>query len=82
MRAKLPCAYPEQIQQQELAAKLCITLGTLRHWERGDRKPHDPALALLHVVAEEPQAGVPIKINEQPPGQVEGTGSTSGDHRE
>ncbi|WP_379912835.1 helix-turn-helix domain-containing protein [Marinobacterium aestuariivivens] len=33
-----------------------MSLGTLRHWERGDRKPQGPALALLHVVAKEPQA--------------------------
>lgn len=44
------------LTQQEFAAKFCISLGTLRHWERGDRKPHGPALALLHVVAKEPQA--------------------------
>jgi putative transcriptional regulator len=42
--------------QTEFATKFCISLGTLRHWERGDRKPHGPALALLHVVAKEPQA--------------------------
>lgn len=44
------------LTQNEFAAKFCISLGTLRHWERGDRKPHGPALALLHVVAKEPQA--------------------------
>lgn len=44
------------LTQNEFAAKFCISLGTLRHWERGDRKPHGPALALLHVVAREPQA--------------------------
>jgi len=44
------------LTQTEFAAKFCISLGTLRHWERGDRKPHGPALALLHVVAKEPQA--------------------------
>ncbi len=44
------------LTQAEFAAKFCISLGTLRHWERGDRKPHGPALALLHVVAKEPQA--------------------------
>lgn len=44
------------LTQLEFAAKFCISLGTLRHWERGDRKPHGPALALLHVVAKEPQA--------------------------
>ena len=44
------------LTQTEFAAKFCISLGTLRHWERGDRNPHGPALALLHVVAKEPQA--------------------------
>jgi putative transcriptional regulator len=44
------------LTQSEFASKFCISLGTLRHWERGDRKPHGPALALLHVVAKEPQA--------------------------
>jgi len=44
------------LTQTEFAAKFRISLGTLRHWERGDRKPHGPALALLHVVAKEPQA--------------------------
>jgi len=45
-----------KLTQAEFAAKFRISLGTLRHWERGDRKPHGPALALLHVVAKEPQA--------------------------
>lgn len=44
------------LTQIEFAAKFCISLGTLRHWERGDRKPHGPALALLNVVAKEPIA--------------------------
>lgn len=44
------------LTQMEFASKFCISLGTLRHWERGDRTPHGPALALLHVVAKEPQA--------------------------
>ncbi len=44
------------LTQAEFAAKFCISLGTLRHWERGDRKPHGPALALLHIVAKEPKA--------------------------
>ena len=45
-----------ELTQVEFAAKFCVSLGTLRHWERGDRKPHGPALALLHVVDKEPQA--------------------------
>ena len=36
--------------QDEFAAKFGISLGTLRHWERGDRKPHGPALVLLRVI--------------------------------
>lgn len=40
----------------EFAAKLRISVGKLRHWERGDRKPHGPALTLLHVGAKEPGA--------------------------
>jgi putative transcriptional regulator len=46
------------LTQVEFAAKFCISLGTLRHWERGDRKPHGPALALLNVVAKEPKAAL------------------------
>lgn len=42
--------------QMEFAATFCISVATLRHWERGDRQPHGPALALLNVVDKEPQA--------------------------
>jgi putative transcriptional regulator len=41
------------LSQQEFAAKFSISLGTLRHWERGDRKPHGPALVLLKVIDRE-----------------------------
>ena len=44
------------LTQMEFASRLCISVSTLRHWERGDRKPQGPALALLNVVAKEPQA--------------------------
>lgn len=44
------------LTQIEFAAKFCISVSTLRHWERGDRKPNGPALALLHVVSKEPKA--------------------------
>ena len=44
------------LTQTEFAATFCISVATLRHWERGDRRPHGPALALLNVVAKEPQA--------------------------
>ena len=39
--------------QQEFAAKFSISLGTLRHWERADRKPRGPALVLLKVIDRE-----------------------------
>ncbi len=44
------------MSQAEFASAFGISLGTLRHWERGDRKPRGPALVLLNVVAKEPEA--------------------------
>jgi putative transcriptional regulator len=44
------------MSQPEFAATFGISLGTLRHWERGDRSPHGPALILLHVITKEPKA--------------------------
>lgn len=40
--------------QIEFAATFGISLGTLRHWERGDRNPHGPALVLLNVIKYNP----------------------------
>ena len=42
--------------QERFAATFGIGLGTLRHWERGDRKPRGPALTLLNVVEKKPEA--------------------------
>ena len=42
--------------QAEFASTFGISLGTLRHWERGDRAPRGPALVLLDVLANDPQA--------------------------
>jgi putative transcriptional regulator len=42
--------------QTEFAAAFGISLGTLRHWERGDRRPRGPARVLLNIVAQEPKA--------------------------
>lgn len=42
--------------QERFAARLGFSVATLRHWERGDRKPHGPALVLLNIVQREPQA--------------------------
>lgn len=43
------------MSQSEFAAAFGISISTLRHWERGDRSPHGPALVLLNVVAKEPE---------------------------
>jgi putative transcriptional regulator len=42
--------------QTEFASNLGISLGTLRHWERGDRTPRGPALVLLTVLSKNPSA--------------------------
>ena len=44
------------MSQSEFASALGISVATLRHWERGDRKPHGPALALLNAVKRKPKA--------------------------
>lgn len=42
--------------QEAFAALFGFGLGTLRHWERGDRKPRGPSLVLLHVIAKDPKS--------------------------
>jgi len=44
------------MSQNEFASAFGISVSTLRHWERGDRTPHGPALVLLNVVSKEPSA--------------------------
>lgn len=44
------------MSQTEFASAFGISVSTLRHWERGDRVPHGPALILLNVVEKDPQA--------------------------
>ena len=41
--------------QEVFAASFGMSLGTLRHWERGDRKPQGSALVLLNVVEKAPE---------------------------
>tara|TARA_B100000745_G_C20039522_1_gene354203 strand:- start:97 stop:384 length:288 start_codon:yes stop_codon:yes gene_type:complete len=43
------------MSQSEFASAFGISISTLRHWERGDRRPQGPALVLLNVVAKEPE---------------------------
>ena len=40
--------------QPKFAASFGISLGTLRHWERGDRYPQGPALVLLNLLSKDP----------------------------
>ena len=42
--------------QAQFAALFGFGLGTLRHWERGDRKPRGPSLVLLNVIAKDPKS--------------------------
>lgn len=49
IRAKL------KMSQSEFAEAVGVKLPTLRHWERGDRKPNGPARVLLNLLAREPK---------------------------
>lgn len=40
--------------QAQFAARFGVSVATLRHWERGDRKPHGPALVLLNLIDRDP----------------------------
>ena len=40
--------------QEQFASSFGIGLGTLRHWERGDRTPQGPARVLLKVIEKDP----------------------------
>jgi putative transcriptional regulator len=44
----------QKLSQQEFAAMLGISLGTLRNWEQGRRKPEGAARVLLQVAAKHP----------------------------
>lgn len=48
------------LTQEQFASTFAISLGTLRHWERGDRKPSGTALVLLHAVAKQPKTVLKI----------------------
>jgi len=41
--------------QEEFAAMLNVSVGTLRNWEQGRRRPAGAALSLLKVVSADPQ---------------------------
>lgn len=43
------------MSQNQFASAFGISVSTLRHWERGDRRPQGPALVLLNIVDREPE---------------------------
>ncbi|MET3605792.1 putative transcriptional regulator [Sphaerotilus sulfidivorans] len=44
------------LTQNQFAARFGFSVATLRHWERGDRRPQGAALVLLNLIEREPQA--------------------------
>jgi putative transcriptional regulator len=42
--------------QQEFSSLLGISVGTLRNWEQGRRKPQGPAKVLLKIAEKRPKA--------------------------
>lgn len=44
------------LSQSKFASLLGISLGTLRNWEQGRRKPQGPARVLLRVARKHPEA--------------------------
>jgi len=44
------------LTQDQFAARFGFSVATLRHWERGDRKPRGAALVLLNVSDRNPKA--------------------------
>ncbi len=51
------------MSQAKFAASFGISLGTLRHWERGDRYPQGPALVLLNLLSKAPQTILKVLCN-------------------
>jgi putative transcriptional regulator len=45
-----------RLTQREFAARLGISVKTLRNWEQGRRQPQGPARILLKVAAKHPKA--------------------------
>jgi putative transcriptional regulator len=43
-----------RMTQEEFAQRFEFPVGTLRHWEQGQREPNGPARVLLMVIATNP----------------------------
>ena len=55
------------LSQARFAHRFGFSVGTLRHWEQGKRKPLGCALALLHVIAYQPAAATRAIIRARQP---------------
>ena len=44
------------LTQRQFAAYYGLSVATLRHWERGNRRPTGTALTLLYVICDNPRA--------------------------
>lgn len=44
------------LTQEQFAARFGFSVATLRHWERGDRRPTGASLVLLNVIHRNPKA--------------------------
>ena len=43
------------LTQAQFADRFGVSVATLRHWERGDRRPQGPALVLLNLIERDPK---------------------------
>ena len=52
------------LTQDKFASLLGISVGTLRNWEQGRRKPEGPARVLLRIAAKHPNAVLDVVHNQ------------------
>jgi putative transcriptional regulator len=53
------------LSQDKFASLMGISVGTLRNWEQGRRKPEGPARVLLMVATKHPEALLDVVSNEK-----------------
>lgn len=52
-----------KMTQEEFSARFGFTLGSIRNWEQGHRRPEGPARILLTVIAKAPDAVMNALLN-------------------
>ncbi|HEX8433282.1 MAG TPA: helix-turn-helix domain-containing protein [Longimicrobium sp.] len=58
-----------KLSQPKFATMLGISVGTLRNWEQGRRRPEGPARVLLRVAAQHPDAVIAATFGAVPEGE-------------